>query len=117
MTPDAQQPGMRSDEDELPPATAFADVYTELCALVDEYLERPVGSKINTWEDGSVRVQIWHQRSPDERAVLYYHSDRGEIEYAVEHGDSVTSRETVRSVEPPPGSAEDTTRGGGESPR
>lgn len=83
--------------DVLPALTEVVDVYDELVELADDHLQRPVSTKINTWEDGTFRIRVFHQRRPDVRETLYYHSDEGEILYGVEGDEELKEMRVISS--------------------
>jgi hypothetical protein len=89
----------QADAQVLPPASAFTGVYAELHELADDYLDRPITATIDTFEDGTFRVQVYHHISPDGREALYYHSEEGEILYGVEASDELKTVERVKTPE------------------
>ncbi|MEF8782068.1 MAG: hypothetical protein V5A39_03855 [Haloarculaceae archaeon] len=75
--------------------------------LAADHLSSPISVTVDTWEDGTYRIQAYHCR-PDEREVLYYHSDEGVVRYGVEAGDDLKCDREVTRIEPPEGSTEST---------
>jgi len=105
-----------ADLDERPPDTvprtdAFGDVFDRLLELADEHLEEPVAATVDAYDDGTYRVQVYHHIPPDEREVLYYHSDEGVIRYGVEDlgSDTLKTERVVESLEPTTGSKKERT--------
>lgn len=88
----------------LPALTEVVDVYDRMVELADEHLTRPVTAKINTWEDGTFRIRVFHQRRPDVRETLYYHSEEGTVRYGVEGDDELKDERVVTTIEPAAGS-------------
>ena len=88
----------------VPRAGTFAEIYDEVLDLVDGHLQRPVTATIDTYEDGTFRIQIYHHVPPDTREALYYHSAEGTVFYGVEDGDELKEMDPVTSIEPPAGS-------------
>jgi len=80
------------DDQALPRADAFATIYDELLTLAAEHVDRPHSATIDTWEDGTFRIRIYHQRSPDIQESLYYHSAEGVVRHGVEDHDTGTLR-------------------------
>lgn len=95
---------------QAPPAEVLADidqltdVYDEMVELADEHLQRPVSTTLDTWEDGTFRIRIYHQIAPEKRESLYYNSDEGEVHYGVEAADELKDHRVIKTVEPPSGS-------------
>lgn len=93
----------------MPDAAAFADVYDELLELAEEHLTRPVTATVRTYEDGTIRILVYHHRpAQQEREVLYYHTERsdGAVEYAIEDraNEELRAERTIAEIEPPAGS-------------
>jgi hypothetical protein len=80
------------------------DIYETLVELADEHLQRPVTTTVDTWEDGTFRIRVYHQRSPEVRETLYYHSAEGKVWYGVEAGETLRDDEVITTIEPPSGS-------------
>lgn len=79
-----------TDAQPLPHSEAFAAIYDDLLELADAHIDRPRSATIDTWEDGTFRIRIYHQRHPDTRESLYYHSEEGVVRYGVEDLDAGT---------------------------
>lgn len=90
----------------IPQAQTFASVYNEMVALADEHLTRPFTATVDAWEDGEIRIRVYHvvAGDPDHKEQLYYHSDGGEIRYAITDGDEIKDERVVREAEPAEGS-------------
>lgn len=83
----------------VPRADAFAAVYDRMLTLASEHLTSPISVTVDTWEDGTFRIQAYHQRHPHEREVLYYHSEEGVVRYGVEAGDELKCERVVTRLE------------------
>jgi hypothetical protein len=71
----------------IPEATTEGSVitiiYDRMRELADEHLTRPVTFTIDTYEDGTFRIQAKHHIPPDGEETLYYHSEKETVRYAV----------------------------------
>lgn len=85
--------------DALPDATAFASIYAELLELAEEHLTRPVSTTIDTWEDGTFRIRVYHHIPPESQETLYYHSAEGEVRYGIETPDELKDERVVTTIE------------------
>lgn len=101
----AQRHDREDPIDAMPGAAAFEDVYHRLLELAADELHRPVSTTIDTWEDGTFRIRVYHHiAGAGERETLYYHSDEGVVRYGIEGGDRLKDERVVTTIEPPAGS-------------
>jgi hypothetical protein len=84
----------------LPELTEMVDVYEAMVELSEEHLHRPVTVNINTWEDGTFRIRVFHQRRPTIRETLYYHSEEGVVRYGVEADDELNDEHVLTAIDP-----------------
>lgn len=92
--------------DTIPRGKDFNGIYQQMLDLAGEHLNEPVTATIDTWEDGTFRVRVFHHiPASNEREVLYYHSEEGVIRYGVESDDELKSERVVSTNEPVMGSS------------
>lgn len=96
------QSGATSDG--MPSGTDIADAYDRLLDLADDQLERPLSTKIRSWDDGEFEIRVWHKGShPDAdayaRTVLRYHNtDDGVVKARFKYDAETRERVAVESM-------------------
>lgn len=92
--------------DQLPPVEEISPIYDRLLELAGEHLARPVTATVDTWEDGTFRIRVFHHYAgTDNRETLYYHSAEGAVRYGVEGDDTLTDERVVARIDAPEGDA------------
>jgi len=72
----------------LPRAGAFADVYDQLIKLAARKLDRPISTRIRTWEDETFEIRVWHKYGVADgeghlKGVVRYHSGEEKLSEAL----------------------------------
>jgi len=84
----------------VPRADEFAAIYDFMLEIAPEHLETPISATVDTWEDGEIRITVYHHYpGTEKREVLYYHSSEGVIRYGVESEDRVRDEQVITTVE------------------
>lgn len=67
------------NESRMPPMAPLAPIVDQMQHLAVEHLPAPRTCKVNLWDDGTIRVMIYHSSGLDERQVIRYERTTGEI--------------------------------------
>jgi len=99
-------PGIPLDDQSIktiPRAEAFANVYDQMLELAAEHLTEPVTARVDTFEDGTFRITVYHHLAgAGEREVLYYHTERSDcqVKYGIESDEEIKQEEIITSINP-----------------
>lgn len=89
---------------DVPRAASFAKIFDRMLDLAEDHVASPVTASVDAYEDGTFRIKIYHHRPPDEKEMLYYHSDEGRVLYGRENDERIIIMREVERIEPAVGS-------------
>lgn len=89
------------NEPMMPPMAPLAPIIDQMQHLAVEHLPAPRTCKVNLWDDGTIRLKIFHSLAKDERQIIRYVYPTSEIvwEHARQDGweeTELTGGETIR---------------------
>jgi len=71
----------------VPPSTEIGPVYDRLTELAARKLDRPISTRIRTWEDETFEIRVWHKYGADGeghlKGVVRYHSGEEKLSEAL----------------------------------